>query len=172
MTVRNVTLNDAEILVEIYRPYVEKTAITYEYEVPSVSEFAGRIEAITKKYPYICAEENGEITGYAYAGVFKGRRAYDWSVETTVYVKQGKHRKGTGKALYQRLEEELNKIGIKNMYACVAVPEVCDEYLDFNSRDFHQHLGFEVCGKFTKCAKKFGRWYSMVWLEKFIGKHD
>ena len=88
MIIRTVTEKDAHELLEIYRPYVEDTAITFEYDVPSVEEFAERIRRISANYPYIAAVENGKIAGYAYAGVFKNRAAYDWSVEVTVYVKK------------------------------------------------------------------------------------
>ena len=102
---------DAGELLNIYAPYVLETAITFEYEVPSVEEFKSRIINISAKYPYLKAvDDNGAILGYAYAGVFKGRRAYDWSVETTVYVKKDMHKKGVGRLLYEALEEELKKI--------------------------------------------------------------
>ena len=88
MTVEKVDIGDAKKLLEIYAPYVEKTAISFEYEVPSVEEFEERIRNISSKFPYIKVVEDGEILGYAYATSFKGRRAYDWSVETTVYVRE------------------------------------------------------------------------------------
>ena len=87
--IRVATKQDAKSLVEIYAPYVEKTAITFEYTVPTVEEFEKRIERVLEKYPYLVAERDGEIVGYAYASAFHERPAYDWAVETTVYVKQG-----------------------------------------------------------------------------------
>ena len=94
--IRNVELSDAEVLVEIYRPYVENTTISFEYETPSVDEFRSRIENISKKYPYIVMVEDDEIVGYAHAGTFKGRKAYDRSVETTIYVREDKKGGGYG----------------------------------------------------------------------------
>ena len=91
--IRNVELSDAEVLVEIYRPYVENTAISFECETPSVDEFRSRIENISKKYTYIVMVGDDEIVGYAYAGRFKGRKAYDWCVETTIYVREDKKRR-------------------------------------------------------------------------------
>ena len=135
MIIRTVTEKDAHELLEIYRPYVENTAITFEYDVPSVEEFSDRIRRISAKYPYIAAVENGKIAGYAYAGVFKNRAAYDWSVEVTVYVKKGLHRKGIGAKLYSALEKLLAAQHITNLYACVAYPEKEDEYLTFDSVD-------------------------------------
>lgn len=80
VVVRDAVPEDAERLVEIYRPYVETTAITFEYDVPTVGEFRGRMERTMEKYPYLVAEMDGYVVGYAYAGRFVGRAAYDWSV--------------------------------------------------------------------------------------------
>lgn len=171
VTIRKATPEDARKLLEIYTPYVEHTAITFEYDVPSVEEFTGRIRTTLEKYPYIVAEINGEIMGYAYTGALKGRAAYDWAVETTVYVKEGCHRNGVGKKLYMALEELSKKQNITNLNACIGYPEVEDEYLTKNSAQFHEHLGYDLIGHFHKCGYKFGRWYDMVWMEKIIGEH-
>lgn len=169
--IRSVRFDDAEVLSEIYRPYVENTAVTYEYDAPDASEFARRIENTLKNYPYLVAEKNGEVIGYAYAGVFKARKAYDRSVETSIYVKQEFRGCGVGGMLYKNLENELKQRGFTNMYACIAYPEKEDEYLNFKSRYFHERMGFRLVGMFSKCAYKFGRWYGMIWMEKFIGEH-
>lgn len=84
--IRTAQISDAEELLAIYKPYIENTAITFEYDVPSIEEFANRIKTTLKRYPYIVAELNGKIVGYAYAGVFKGRKAYDWSVLKQVFI--------------------------------------------------------------------------------------
>ena len=78
ITIRTATLSDAQALLNIYAPYVEHTAITFEYDVPSVEEFAYRIEHTLQKYPYLIAEKNGSLLGYAYASPFHERPAYDW----------------------------------------------------------------------------------------------
>ena len=168
MIIRTVTEKDAHELLEIYRPYVEDTAITFEYDVPSVEEFAERIRRISANYPYIAAVENGKIAGYAYAGVFKNRAAYDWSVEVTVYVNKGLHRKGIGAKLYSALEKLLAAQHITNLYACVAYPEKEDEYLTFDSVKFHEKMGYTIIGTFHRCAFKFNKCYHMVWLEKIL----
>ncbi len=79
MNIRLVNKNDAVVLVAIYAPYVEKTAITFKYDVPSVEEFFGRIEKTLERYPYLVAEEEGVILGYAYASTYYGREAYNWA---------------------------------------------------------------------------------------------
>ena len=169
--IRNVELTDAERLLEIYDYYVKNTAITFEYETPSLDEFKARIENITKRYPYLVIERNGRIEGYAYAGVFKNRAAYDWSCETTIYIDRAARKSGMGRMLYETLEERLRAMGILNMYACIGYPEKEDEYLTKNSAEFHEHLGYTKVGEFHKCGRKFNRWYNMIWMEKFIGEH-
>ena len=169
--IRTATVDDAEDILKIYAPYVTDTAITFEYVVPSIDEFKNRIAGIIKKYPYIVAVIDGNIAGYAYAAAFKERAAYDWSVETTVYVDKSRKKSGIGKALYDELEKRLKKLNITNMYACIAYLEQEDEYLTKNSVQFHEHAGFKLAGEYHKCANKFGRWYNMVWMEKIIGEH-
>ena len=162
---------DAEKLLAIYAPYVEQTAITFEYEVPTVEEFRERIHNTLKKYPYLVAEQGGEPVGYAYVGPFHDRPAYDWAVETSIYVDQNKKRMGIGKKLHEALEEELRNRGFLNMNACIAYPAQEDEYLTRNSVEFHAHLGYRMVGRFHQCGYKFYRWYDMVWMEKLIGEH-
>ena len=164
-------MSDAKELLEIYAPYVQNTAITFEYDVPLVEEFRERIIHTLQKYPYLVAEENGEILGYAYAGVFKGRAAYDWCVETSIYVRMDTHGKGIGTALYEELETRLKAQGIKNMNACITWLDTPDEYLTHQSPLWHEHMGFKRCAHFHLCGYKFGRWYDMIWMEKMIGEH-
>ena len=172
ITIRPAVLQDAKVLLEIYAPYVKNTAITFEYDVPTAEEFAGRISNVLRRYPYLVAEVNGEPVGYAYAGPFKERAAYDWAVETTVYVKEDMKNHGIGRALYEALEKILAAQGILNLNACIAFPEKEDEYLTTDSVRFHERMGFKEVGRFHKCGCKFGRWYDMVWMEKHIGTHE
>lgn len=178
ITIRTAAPDDAAALLSIYAPYVEHTAITFEYNVPSVEEFRQRIVNTLRLYPYLVAEKKtgastaGEIVGYAYAGPLHARAAYAWSVETSIYVKEGEKKSGIGKALYLALEKVLAAQNITNVNACIASPETDDEYLDHNSIQFHGHLGYSMVGEFHKCAYKFGRWYNMVWMEKMIGNHQ
>ena len=172
ITTRIATTADAKALLAIYTPYVEQTAITFEYDVPTLEEFTSRIQNTLRKFPYIIAEENNRILGYAYASPFKERAAYGWSVETSIYVKQDERQKGIGRILYDRLEEILKKQGILNVNACIGYPQIEDEYLTKDSVRFHEKLGYSMVGTFHKCGYKFGRWYDMVWMEKFIGEHD
>ena len=216
---------DAEALRTIYAPYVEETAITFEYEVPSVEAFRARIAHTLATYPYIVAVEEqeanagtghvdgasascidraeanagtahvdgtpgssapasgaGEVTeahriseriiGYAYVGRLHERAAYDWSVETSIYVDRGAQKQGLGRQLYERLEAILRAMNIISVNACIAYPGTMnDPYLNTNSPDFHAHLGYQLVGHFHACAYKFDRWYDMIWMEKWIAPH-
>ncbi|MCQ2501817.1 MAG: N-acetyltransferase family protein [Lachnospiraceae bacterium] len=171
MELLRVTEADAEELVAIYAPYVLETAVSFETEVPSVEEFAERIRTISAKYPYIKAVEDGVILGYAYAAAFKWRAAYDWSVESTIYLRGDQKRKGIGKILYNALEESLRDMGILNMNACIGYPRCEDPHLSMDSPLFHEKLGFQLVGRFNYSGCKFGRWYDMIWMEKMLGEH-
>ena len=151
ITIRNASLADAPRILEIYAWYVEHTVITFEYDVPSLEEFEGRMRRTMQKYPYLVIERDGRVEGYAYAGPFVGRAAYDWACELTIYLDQA--------------------MGIMNLYACIGYPQAEDEYLTRNSARFHEHLGFALVGTFHNCGYKFGRWYDMAWMEKIIGEH-
>lgn len=167
LVVEEATVEMAEELLAIYAPYVAETAVSFEYDVPTVDDFATRIRRVTSRYPWLVAWRNGRIVGYAYAGTFKDRRAYDRSVELSIYVRAGYHRGGVGRALYAALEERLARMGITNLYACIAYPNGRDDpYLTLDSIRFHERLGFREVGRFTDCADKFGRLYSMVWMGK------
>lgn len=163
--------DDSAEILEIYRYYVKHTAVSFEYEVPTESEFCSRIETTLTKYPYLVSERDGKLTGYAYAGPFIKRAAYDWSAETTIYLEPDSRRQGIGRRLYEELEKRLKEMGILNLYACIGSPEAEDEYLTCDSERFHACMGFRKVGTFSQCGYKFGRWYHMIWMEKIIGEH-
>ncbi len=171
IVIRTAAIEDAEILLNIYAYYVKNTAITFEYDVPTLEEFKARIEKTLKKYPYLVVEKDGQIAGYAYAGPFKERAAYDWSAELSIYLAHDATGCGLGRRLYEVLEAEMKKSGFLNLYACIGYPIEEDEYLTKNSAEFHAHLGYHTVGEFHKCGYKFGRWYNMIWMEKLIGEH-
>ena len=152
-TIRVAIEADAEEILAIYAKYIEQTAITFEYVVPSIEEFRGRIRHTLERFPYLIAEKDGKIAGYAYVSPFKERAAYDWSVETSIYVDMEQKRGGIGRRLYEELENILKQQGILNVNACI------------------EKLGYTMVGTFHQCGYKFHRWYDMVWMEKFIGEH-
>ena len=171
ITVRTASPEDASEILDIYAPYVENTAITFEYDVPDLNEFRQRIVNTLKKYPYIVAVEDGKIVGYAYAGTFKARAAYDRSVETSIYIKTDERGKGIGKTLYNELESRLKEQGILNLNACISWIDTPDEYLTHQSPEFHSRLGYTRSAHFHKCGYKFGKWFDMIWMEKMMGEH-
>lgn len=172
MAIRKARLQDAEALLAIYAPYVEQTAITFEYAVPTVNEFRRRMANVAESYPWLVAVDDGSIAGYAYASAFKERAAYQWAVETSIYVDRNERGKGIGRRLHEALEETLKQQGILNLNACIAYTEHEDEYLTLDSVRFHERLGYTQVAHFHKCGRKFDRWYDMIWMEKLIGVHE
>ncbi len=163
--IRPATPGDAEALLKIYEPYILETPITFEYTVPSVDEFARRISTTLEKYPYLAAETNGRLTGYAYASAFKSRAAYDWAVETSIYVDRTCHGQGIGTLLYHVLEYHLRRQHIVNSNACITYPNPA-------SIGFHEKMGYRTVAHFTKCGYKLGQWHDMIWMEKMLGEHE
>lgn len=159
--IRNAQVEDAANLVAIYAPYIEKTAITFETQVPTVEDFKNRIKKTMKKFPYLVAIEEGQIVGYAYASTYYARAAYDWTVELSVYVQKEARGKGVGTLLYTALEEELTARGFKNFLACIALPNPASIAL-------HEKRGYEQVAHFKKVGYKFGTWHDIVWLQKSL----
>lgn len=157
---------DAAALLDIYAWYVENTALSYEYAAPSEDEFRGRIINIMKQYPYLVAECDGEVLGYAYASKYREREAYAWNAETSVYLCREARRCGIGRKLYELLEEILREQGIVKLMASLTAP--VDELTNFGSLQFHEHMGYRVAGQFENCGYKFGRWYKSMILDKPI----
>lgn len=190
-TLRPATSADAPALTAIYDHYVTHTAVSFEDETPSVAEFSARMEQVrAHQLPYLVAEAEGQLLGYAYASPFSERPAYLPSVELTIYLAPNSKRQGLGRALYQALEQELKAQGYENLYACIATPMVTPikdnesllqyalsdkqehDFISWDSVRFHHHLGFRLVGVFSQCSFKFGRYFDMVYMEKHIGVHD
>lgn len=172
VNIRSASLGDAARILEIYDYYVKNTAITFEYETPSLEAFQMRMKGIMERYPYFVIEQDGAIQGYAYAAPYITRAACDWSCEVSIYLEKNARKCGLGRKLYEALEDALRGMGIINVYASIACPETADEYLNYNSADFHAHLNFREIGRFRKCGYKFGRWYHLIWVEKVLGEHS
>ncbi|HFI0145924.1 TPA: N-acetyltransferase family protein [Streptococcus suis] len=166
INIRSAQIEDAADLVTIYAPYVETTAITFETEVPTVEDFASRIKKTLEKFPYLVAEEEGALVGYAYASTYYARAAYDWTVELSVYVSKEARGKGIGSLLYDALEEELTARGFKNFLACIALPNPA-------SLALHKKRGYEQVAHFKNVGYKFDTWHDIVWLQKsLVGKQN
>lgn len=163
--IRPAAETDAAALLEIYAPYVRDTVVTYEYEPPTEAEFQARIRATLEQYPYLVAETAaGEILGYAYAGAFRSRAAYQWTAEVTVYLRAEAHGRGIGRALYARLEEALRRQNVQTLVALIADPNPA-------SVAFHEALGYREVGRLSRCAYKLGQWLGLIWMEKPLGAY-
>lgn len=168
ITIRSATAQDAQSILDIYRYYVEHTAISFEITVPTVSEIKRRIETVLTAYPYLVVQQDNKIIGYAYAGPFIKREAYDHCAEVSIYISREFTKCGIGKMLYTELFQRLKDKGIRNIYSCIGVIDEPDEYLNNNSADFHAHIGFKEVGRFHNCGKKFERFYHMIWMERIL----
>jgi phosphinothricin acetyltransferase len=158
MNIRTVTLNDAAQIAEIYNYYIKNTHQTFETEALSADEMRARISEIIENYPYVAAEENGVIYGYAYATQFKLRQAYEYSAEVSIYVRSEAKQKGIGTLLYDKLFEELRQTDIHAIMAGISLP-------NDGSVRFHEKLGFEKVAHFKQVGYKLGRWVDVGYWE-------
>jgi L-amino acid N-acyltransferase YncA len=165
MLIRPVQPEDTEAVLAIYKPYIESTATTFETAVPSVTEFAVRIKLNTEKYPWLVADDNGKMIGYAYASKHREREAYQWSVESSVYVLENYHHTGIAKELYSKLFDILQQCGYVNVYAGITLPNP-------KSYSFHSKMGFEPVGVYKNIGYKLGKWHDVAWLAKTINRHS
>ena len=150
---------DALALLSIYAPYVTDTVITFEYDIPSLEEFARRIREITAFYPWLVWEQDGEIMGFAYAHRHMERAAYQWGCELSVYLSPRACGYGIGTALYQALIRILEQQHVYNLYACVTLP-------NDRSQRLHTALGFTLSGVWRHTGYKHGAWHDVGWFER------
>lgn len=157
--IRLATVRDVPGILEIYAPYVRQTTITFEYEVPALEAFTRRFLDITRDFPWLVWEEDGVISGYAYASLPFERAAYRWCCEPSIYLAPQAQGRGIAGALYAALEALLQAMGYQVSYAIITGE---------NSRSlaFHKRFGYTPCGKFCRSGFKFGRWLDVEWLEK------
>jgi phosphinothricin acetyltransferase len=153
---------DAEALAGIYNPYVSDTIITFETEAVSPAEMERRRAAVVATgRPWLVAEVGGEVAGYAYAGAWKTRAAYDRSVESTIYLAPGQGGRGLGFALYGALIDELRAIGVHAVIGGIALPNAASIAL-------HEKLGFRKIGQFVEVGFKFDRWIDVGYWERLL----
>lgn len=145
---------DAGPMLEIYAPLVRETAISFELEPPPLEEFRERVRRVLERTPWLVCDEGGDLWGYAYAGPFRARAAYQWAVETTVYVAATRRRKGVARALYTALLTGLRLAGYHRAYAGITLPNPA-------SVATHERLGFEPVGVFKAAGFKLGRWHDV-----------
>ena len=159
MKIRMANLEDAAAIAAIYNFYVESSHSTFETEMVNEMEMRRRISEILENYPFLVSEENGEILGYAYASRYKSRAGYKYSVEISVYVKNGINGKGIGTILYENLFAELKTKPIHAIVAGISLPN------DASIR-LHEKFGFEKVAHFREVGFKHGRWIDVGYWEK------
>ena len=147
---------DAAAVQEIYAPYVRDTAISFETEPPTAAEMARRIRGVLEHAPWLVCERDGAVIGYAYAGRFHARPAYQWTVEVTVYVDRARRRAGVGRALYTALLDALRLQGFRTAVGVITVPNPA-------SVGLHEQLGFRREGLLRHIGFKHGRWHDVGW---------
>jgi L-amino acid N-acyltransferase YncA len=157
-TIRLATKKDAEQIQAIYSPIVSQTAISFELEPPGVAEMRKRIATTLTTFPWLVCEQKGKILGYVYARMFRSRPAYQWSVETSVYVHEELRRSGIGRALYTSLLKVLTLQGFYNAYAGITLPNL-------PSQGLHEALGFRSVGIFREAGYKMGAWHDVGWWQ-------
>jgi L-amino acid N-acyltransferase YncA len=157
-TIRLATPEDAEQVRAIYAPYCY-TPISFELEPPSVEEMRGRLVKVLDQYPWLISEADGEVLGYVYAAPHRERAAYCWSVDTTVYVRHGRQRRGVGRALYTALLTVVPLQGYMNAYAGITLPNPA-------SVGLHEAMGFQPVGVYRQVGFKCGAWYDVAWFQR------
>ena len=162
---RMIKEDDIREVLSIYRPYVTNTPISFEYTVPSYRKFTKRVHKITATYPWIVAEINHQIVGYAYTGRFRERAAFAWDAEFSVYINEDFHGQGIGRRLYMATEEISKLQGIYNIYSLVTSTAK-------NSIGFHEAMGFERAAELKNCGWKFDHWYGLIYFQKKIGDFE
>ena len=159
LTIRAAAETDAAVLLAIYRPFVERTAVSFEAAAPDVEELAARIRKAVAGWSWLVAEVDGRCAGYAYASSHRERAAYRWSVETSLYIDPRYHRRGIGRALYRELFDALRAKGFCTAFAGITLPNE-------GSVALHRKVGFEPVGVFRAVGYKLGAWQDVAWFQR------
>ena len=161
--IRLATAADAQGILDIYAPYVRDTSFTFETEVPTLETFRERILNTLKGWPWLVCELDGKVAGYAYATRHRERTAYQWSVESSIYIHDDYQRHGIGKALYTPLLQILKLQGIRNVYAVINLPNE-------KSVRFHEAIGFQYFTTYEQVGYKLGKWKNVGWWRSVINE--
>ncbi|MEV0803970.1 N-acetyltransferase family protein [Kribbella sp. NPDC050281] len=157
--IRDASELDGPACAAIYTPYVTDTAITFETEPPTAADMVDRIARAQATHAWLVLEEEGDVTGYAYAGPMKPRAAYRWSCEVSVYLELGRRRTGGGRALYEALFERLTERGFRTAVAGMTLPNDA-------SVGLHKAMGFEEIGTYRRIGWKLGGWHDVHWRQR------
>jgi L-amino acid N-acyltransferase YncA len=164
-TIRPADLSDIAAITRIYAHAVEHGTASFELEPPDEAEITRRYHALRNgRFPYIVAEIDGAVAGYAYAGPYRARPAYRFTIEDSIYIDPAMHRRGVGRTLLERLLMESEKEGFRQMIAVIGDSNQAP------SIELHKALGFRMVGTFEAVGYKFGRWLDSVLMQKALGK--
>lgn len=152
---------DAPGIAEIYRPYVDNSAVSFEEHAPNATEVANRIERVSKKHVWLVCEHRGEVAGYAYHSLYRERVAYRWVAEVSVYIHPNHRRKHMAKALYDALHEIMRLQGYVTSYAIMTIPNEA-------SKRFHEEYGYRSFALFEHSGFKLGQWHTTEWFVRPI----
>lgn len=159
VTIRPTLLSDAAAIADIYNYYIEHTVVTFEETAITSADMEARIgQVLDRKQPWIVGEKDGQVVGYAYAGEWKSRCAYRYSLESTVYLKHGEEGHGIGSALYGKLIELLKEKKYHAVIGGIALPNPASVAL-------HEKFGFRKIGQFLEVGYKFNQWIDVGYWE-------
>ena len=159
--IRFADISDIEQMLGIYQFYVEKTSITFDYIKPSIEEYKLKFESLLEQYPVLVAIKNAEIVGFTYASEFRKKKAYQWSVESTVYLKHNILQNGIGTMLYKKMLGLLQLQHIIDVIAVITTPNL-------QSENFHTKLGFISMFELPEFGYKFNTWHSIKFFKLAI----
>jgi L-amino acid N-acyltransferase YncA len=165
--IRPASAGDIAAIARIYAGAVKHGTASFELQPPSEAEMARRQQILlAKNYPYVVAERAGVIAGYAYAGPYRERRAYDWCVEDSIYIAPEFHRQGIGRQLLERLVMDSEARGFRQMLAVIG------DTANTASTAVHAAAGFRLVGTFQSIGYKHGRWLDTVLMQRALGSGD
>lgn len=164
-TIRPAVASDASSILDIYAPYILDTAVSFETEVPSTESFSERIIANEETYPWLVYATDGRIAGYAYASRHRERAAYQWAVESSVYVHNDFQQKRVATKLYKALFEILKYQGCRNVYAGITLPNE-------KSVNFHEKMGFHKIADYKNIGYKLNRWNTVSWYQLILNDYS
>jgi L-amino acid N-acyltransferase YncA len=163
--IRLATPEDGEAVAAIYRPVVAETAVSFETMLPDGDEMARRIVETLPSYPWLVCDVDGHTAGYAYAARHRVRGAYQWSVDTSVYIAADHRRRRIGRGLYTSLFAILATQGYFNAFAGIALPNPASVAL-------HESMGFEPIGVYRRVGYKLDRWHDVGWWQLGLKQHE